>query len=143
MIVRLNDDFFVQWDNVFSLENNLNLGIFNFWINDQCYPAKGINITLNALFNDLVSNISEIKNLENDLGNTPIEEIDFLSCEDSRLVWCDTGELYQYGFKMVIGFNNDVERVLYSLDYEKSYDEIVLPKGTLLKTLEALEKVSL
>lgn len=143
MIIKFNDDFFVQWDEVFLLSERLSLGIFNFWINDKCYPAKGINITLNSLFNDLVSNISEIKNLKNDLGNTPIEEIDFLSCDDNRLVWCDTGELYQYGFKLVIGFNKEVERVLYSLDYEKSYDEIVLPKGTLLKTLEVLEKTVL
>lgn len=143
MIIKVNYDFFIQWDNLFLLENNLCLGIFNFWINDQCYPAKGINITLNALFNDLVSNISEIKNLKNDLGNTPIEEIDFLSCDDKRLVWCNTGELYQHGFKLAIGFNKDVERVLYSLDYEKSYNEIALPKGTLLETFEALEQIVL
>lgn len=119
------------------------MGIFNFWINDKCYPAEGINITLNPLFNDLISNISQIKQLKNDLGDTPIEEIDFLSCDDSRLFWCDTGELYQYGFHLVIGFNKEEERILYSLDYEKSYDEIVLPKGTLLKTLEALEYITL
>ena len=143
MIIKFNDDFFVQWDEVFSLSEGLSLGVFNFWVNDKCYPAKGINITLNVLFNDLICNISEIKNLKKDLGNTPIEEIDFLSCEDNRLVWCDTGELYKYGLKLVIGFNKDVERVLYSFDYEKSYNEIVLPKGTFLKTLEALKNAVL
>ncbi|MDC4779759.1 hypothetical protein NQ848_17540, partial [Acinetobacter baumannii] len=54
-----------------------NLGVFNFWINDTCYPAKGINITLTSLFNILSSNIEEIKALNSDIGDIPIERIDF------------------------------------------------------------------
>ena len=78
MILKHSDDFFIQWDVVFSQEDNLNLGVFNFWINDLCYPAKGINITLSSVFNALISNVVEINALKNDLGNVAIEEIDFL-----------------------------------------------------------------
>ncbi|MDC4816028.1 Imm42 family immunity protein [Acinetobacter baumannii] len=49
MIVKYSDDFFIQWDVVYPLKKDLNLGVFNFWINDKCYPAKGINITLNSI----------------------------------------------------------------------------------------------
>lgn len=86
-----------------SIKKDLNLGVFNFWINDKCYPAKGINITLNSIFNILSSNIEEIKALNSYIGDIPIEKIDFCS-----------------------------------FDYEKSYYEIILPKGTLLSTLQAL-----
>ncbi|MFW1775346.1 Imm42 family immunity protein [Acinetobacter seifertii] len=57
MIVKYSDDFFIQWDVVYPLKNNLDLGIFNFWINDTCYPAKGINIILNSLFYVLISRL--------------------------------------------------------------------------------------
>jgi hypothetical protein len=51
--------------------------------------------------------------------------------------------LFQYGFGLILGFNKDQERIFYTTDYEKTYTEIVLPKGTLLATLESLsEKLS-
>lgn len=34
MIIKFNDDFFVQWDEVFLLSERLSLGIFNFWIKE-------------------------------------------------------------------------------------------------------------
>ncbi|WP_373359054.1 Imm42 family immunity protein [Acinetobacter lactucae] len=138
MIVKFSDDFFIQWDVVYPLKNDLNLGVFNFWINDTCYPAKGINITLNSLFNILSSNIEEIKALNSDIGDIPIEKIDFCSFDSQDLIWLDTGELFQFGFGMVLGFNKESERLFYTFDYEKSYSEIILPKGTLLSTLQAL-----
>lgn len=141
MIVKYSDDFFIQWDVVYPLKNNLDLGIFNFWINDTCYPAKGINITLNSLFHVLISNIEEIKALNNDIGDVPIEKIDFCSFDNKDLVWLDTGELFQFGFGMVLGFNKKSERLFYTFDYEKSYSEIILPKGTVVSTLQALSKL--
>lgn len=138
MIVKYSDDFFIQWDVVYPLKNDLNLGVFNFWINDTCYPAKGINITLNSLFNILSSNIEEIKALNSDIGDIPIEKIDFCSFDSQDLIWLDTGELFQFGFGMVLGFNKESERLFYTSDYEKSYSEIILPKGTVVSTLQAL-----
>jgi hypothetical protein len=138
MIVKYSDDFFIQWDVVYPLKNDLNLGVFNFWINDTCYPAKGINITLNSLFNILSSNIEEIKALNSDIGDIPIEKIDFCSFDSQDLIWLDTGELFQFGFGMVLGFNKESERLFYTFDYEKSYSEIILPKGTVVSTLQAL-----
>ncbi|MDX8237710.1 Imm42 family immunity protein [Acinetobacter pittii] len=138
MIVKYSDDFFIQWDVVYPLKNDLNLGVFNFWINDTCYPAKGINITLNSLFNILSSNIEEIKALNSDIGDIPIEKIDFCSFDSQDLIWLDTGELFQFGFGMVLGFNKESERLFYTFDYEKSYSEIILPKGTVVSTLKAL-----
>jgi len=141
MIVKYSDDFFIQWDVVYPLKNDLNLGVFNFWINDTCYPAKGINITLNSLFNILSSNIEEIKALNSDIGDIPIERIDFCSFDSQDLIWLDTGELFQFGFGMVLGFNKESERLFYTFDYEKSYSEIILPKGTVVSTLQALTKL--
>lgn len=138
MIVKYSDDFFIQWDVVYPLKNDLNLGVFNFWINDTCYPAKGINITLNSLFNILSSNIEEIKAFNSDIGDIPIEKIDFCSFDSQDLIWLDTGELFQFGFGMVLGFNKESERLFYTFDYEKSYSEIILPKGTVISTLQAL-----
>ena len=141
MIVKYSDDFFIQWDVVYPLKNDLNLGVFNFWINDTCYPAKGINITLNSLFNILSSNIEEIRALNSDIGDIPIEKIDFCSFDSQDLIWLDTGELFQFGFGMVLGFNKESERLFYTFDYEKSYSEIILPKGTVVSTLQALTKL--
>lgn len=138
MIVKYSDDFFIQWDIVYSLASNLHLGIFNFWINDICYPARGINITLNSLFHILTSNIESINHLKNDLGDIEIDKIDFSFLDDEKLLWLDTGELFQYGFGIVLGFNKGKERLFYTIDYEKTYSEIVLPRGTLKATLESL-----
>ncbi|MGB9039948.1 MAG: Imm42 family immunity protein [Acinetobacter calcoaceticus] len=143
MIVKYSDDFFIQWDVVYPLKNDLNLGVFNFWINDTCYPAKGINITLNSLFNILSSNIEEIRALNSDIGDIPIEKIDFCSFDSQDLIWLDTGELFQFGFSMVLGFNKESERLFYTFDYEKSYSEIILPKGTVISTLQALHRCEL
>lgn len=137
MIVKHNENFFIQFDTVYSL-GEMNLGVLNFWINDKCYPGTGINLTLSSLFFTLRSNLLEISNLSIDIGNIPMEEIDFKNFEDDRLVWLDTGELFQLGFSLVIGFNHDCERIFYSINYEKNYYEIVLPKGTLKHTLESL-----
>ncbi|MHA3049967.1 Imm42 family immunity protein [Acinetobacter sp. ANC 4639] len=138
MIVKYSDDFFIQWDIVYSLASNLHLGIFNFLINDICYPARGINITLNSLFHILTSNIESINDLKNDLGDIEIDKIDFYFLDDEKLLWLDTGELFQYGFGIVLGFNKGKERLFYTIDYEKTYFEIVLPRGTLKATLESL-----
>lgn len=138
MIVKYSDEFFIQWDVVYPLKNDLNLGVFNFWINDTCYPAKGINITLNSLFHVLISNIEDIKALDSDIGDIIIEKIDFSSIDNKGLVWLGTGELFQFGFGMVLGFNKESERLFYTFDYEKSYFEVVLPKGTVSSTLQAL-----
>lgn len=138
MIVKHSDSLFIQWDVIYSLENNLDLGVFNFWINDTCYPAKGVNITLNSLFNILVSNINEINMLEYDLGNIPIEKINFNSFDTKGLAWLDTGELFQFGFGLVLGFNQGTERIFYTFDFEKSYSEIILPKGILMSTFKSL-----
>ncbi|MFW1775466.1 hypothetical protein [Acinetobacter seifertii] len=56
-------------------------------------------------------------------------------------MWLDTGELFQFGFGMVLGFNKESERLFYTFDYEKSYSEIILPKGTVVSTLQALSKL--
>lgn len=138
MIVKYCDDFFIQWDVIYPLKDNVDLGIFNFWINDICYPAKGINITLKSLFYVLSSNIEEIKVLNSDIGDILIEKIDFSSIDSNDLVWLDTGELFQFGFGMILGFNKEVERLFYTFDYEQSYSEVFLPKGTVSSTLQAL-----
>ncbi|MEB3766678.1 Imm42 family immunity protein [Acinetobacter sp. MD2] len=111
MIIKHNENFFIQWDIIYRLENNLNLGVFNFWINDTCYPAQGINITLNSLFHILVCNIKTINGLDRDLGGALIGEIDFSDFERKDLVWLDTGELLQFGFGLVLGFYNHQERL--------------------------------
>ncbi|WP_407404340.1 Imm42 family immunity protein [Chryseobacterium sp.] len=142
MLIKHHDDFFVQWETVFVVNDHLNLGIFNFWIDDKAYPAAGINITLNSLFYELVSEIPMIENLELNIGNLPIDEIDFGNYDNNNLVWINSGELYQYGFALVIGFDGNRERIFFTKDYEKTYEEIVLPKGTFLQILKDLSQHS-
>lgn len=77
MLIKHNNDFFIQWDTTYYLENNLELGVFNFWIDDHAYPGKWTNITLIPLFNDLISNLEEIHNIKQDLGAIPLSHIDF------------------------------------------------------------------
>jgi hypothetical protein len=145
MIIKHNNDFFIQWDIVYpsTPESYYEFGVLNFWIDDVCLPGKGVNITFNSVILSLVRNIPSIKNLEVDLGDVPLENIDFCDFDNKSLVWLDTCELFQYGFGLILGFNKDQERIFYTTDYEKTYTEIVLPKGTLLATLESLsEKLS-
>lgn len=68
-------------------------------------------------------------------------KIDFCSFDSQDLVWLDTGELFQFGFGMVLGFNKESERLFYTFDYEKSYSEVILPKGTVVSTLQAMTKL--
>ncbi len=142
MIIKFHDDFFIQWDYIL-LDAPYPQGTLNFCINGKFYPNEVGYYTMSSLLYSLTSNIEEIRNLTIDIGDTPIDEIDFVNCEDDRLIWLDTDELYQQGFGLVLGYNGDQERILITIDYEKSFNEIVLPKGTLLKTLEALENVRL
>jgi hypothetical protein len=145
MIIKHNNNFFIQCDVVYpsTPENYYEFGVLNFWIDDVCLPGKGVNITFNSVILSLVRNIPSIKNLEVDLGDVPLENIDFCDFDNPSLVWLDTCELFQYGFGLILGFNKDQERIFYTTDYEKTYTEIVLPKGTLLATLESLsEKLS-
>lgn len=140
MIIKFDENFFIQWDIVYNLEaQNLKLGIFNFWIDNKCYPGQGVNITLNSLFYELGTNINSIQNLKDEIGNIDIKSIDFNDFESTKLVWFDTGELFQYGFGLVFGINGNSERIFYTTDFEESYSEIILPKGTLLKTLSFLQ----
>lgn len=117
----------------------MSLGIFNFWIEDQYYPGKCINLTLNSIIFSLKSNLAGVDNLQKDLGNLDAIEINFNNFNDDRLLWIDTGELYQYGLSMLLGFDRNNERIFYSTDFEKSYREIVLPKGVIKNTLMLLD----
>lgn len=86
MIVRCNENFFIQFDKVYSLNKDMSLGVFNFWIEDQCYPGKGINLTLNSINFCLKSNLAGVDNLQNDLGNIDVIEINFNNFDDDRLL---------------------------------------------------------
>ena len=139
MLVKHNNDFFIQWDTTYYLDNNLELGVFNFWIDDHAYPGKYTNITLVPLFIDLIGNLEDIHNIKEDLGNIPLSQIDF-SLSNDQLVNLDTGELFQYGLGLSIGFDKNIERVFYTIDYGKSFSEIILPKGTLAHTLKSIQQ---
>ena len=89
MIIKFNEDFFLQLDIVYNLVDETKLGILNFWIKDVCFPGKGVNLILNSLIDGLCSNINEIKNLKVDLRNIRIEEIDFTDFETNKLIWLD------------------------------------------------------
>lgn len=143
MIVKHHNNFFIQWDIVYPITDGLNLGIFNFWINDKAYPGQATNITLGALMHELTSHIPAIENLKTDIGNLPIEAIDFSDFENENLVWFDTDQLFHYGFAMAIGFNKTEERLFITTDFEKTYHEITLPKDIVLATLRDLKTISL
>lgn len=106
-------------------------GIFNFIINELIIPGKGVTIDFYIVISSLKDSLeSGLRKQLPDIGSTSIEEMDFSEGEPKNLISLDGAELHDYGCIFWLGFDGDEDRLIYSVDFEKSYCENRFPKGT-------------
>ncbi|MEB6334603.1 Imm42 family immunity protein [Serratia rhizosphaerae] len=114
-------------------------GIFNFIINDIFIPGKGINIDLYVVISSLKDSLEAgLKEVNEDIGNVPIEKMDFSEGMPEKLISLDVAELYDYGCNFWLGFDGDEDRLIYTLDFEKSFIEKRFSRGTIEKLIRKL-----
>ncbi|OUI77616.1 hypothetical protein HK18_06405 [Commensalibacter intestini] len=115
-------------------------GMFNFIINDIFIPGKGVTIDLYMVISSLKESLEAgLKKIDGDIGDIPIEEIDLSEGEFKNLISLDNeGVLYDYGCDFLLGFDGNEERLIYTVDYAKSYAETRYPKGTVEKLIRKL-----
>lgn len=106
-------------------------GIFNFIINDVLIPGKGVTIDLYIVISSLKESFhSGIENCTIDIGNISIDDMDFSEGEPKNLIPLNVAELCDYGCNFWLGFDGNEERLIYSTDFENSFSEIRLSRGT-------------
>lgn len=114
-------------------------GVFNFIINDMLIPGKGVTIDLYIVISSLKDSLeSGLKTLNGDIGSLPIENMDFSEGEPENLIPLNVAELYDYGCNFWLGFDGEEERLIYTLDFEKSFIENRFPRGTIEKLIRQL-----
>lgn len=107
-------------------------GMFNVIINDSFIPGKGVTIDLYVVISSLKESFNYgLENITSEIGNTPIEEIDFSEGEPAGLIYLNFAELHDYGCNFWLGFNGGEERLIYSLDYESTFSEVRFSRGTI------------
>ncbi|CAI2154583.1 TPA: immunity 42 family protein [Serratia fonticola] len=114
-------------------------GIFNFIINDLLIPGKGVTIDLYIVISSLKESLDlGLKRYSADVGNAPIEKIDFSEGEPENLIPLNVAELHDYGCNFWLGFSGNEDRLFYSLDFESSFIESRFPRGTVEELIRTL-----
>lgn len=114
-------------------------GIFNFIINDLFVPGKGVAIDLYVVISSLKDSLEYgLEEINEDIGDFPIEKMNFSKGEVKNLISLDVAELYDYGCNFWLGFDGSEDRLIYTLDYENSFIENRFPRGTIEKLIRAL-----
>lgn len=107
-------------------------GIFNFIIDDSLIPGRGITIDLYIVISSLKESLDiGLKKQLPDIGNISIDEMDFSDGEPDKLIQLNCAELHDYGCVFWLGFDGGEDRLIYSIDFEKSFKESRYPKGTI------------
>ncbi len=81
---------------------------------------------------------SGVKKYTADIGSTPIEEMNFSEGDPEGLISLNVAELHDYGCNFWLGFDKHEERLIYSTDFENSFLEMRLPRGTVEKLINKL-----
>lgn len=114
-------------------------GMFNFIINDEFIPGKGITIDLYVVISSLKDSLEfSSKKMVCDIGDYPLESMDFSEGEPEGLIYLNSSGLYDYGCNFWLGFDGDEERFIYTLDYENTFQEARYPRGTVKKLIYSL-----
>lgn len=114
-------------------------GVFNFIINDMLIPGKGVTIDLYIVISSLKESLEVgLKGVNEDIGNIPIEKMDFSEGIPEKLISLDVATLYDYGCDFWLAFNGNEDRLIYTLDFENSFNEDRFPRGTIEKSIRSL-----
>lgn len=118
-------------------------GVFNLMIEQDLVLGGGVFVDLYSVIHFLKDSLSEgLARLElgkiPEIGATPLDEIDLSEGTPNSLIYLDFGELSNHGRVFHLGFNGDKERLIYSLDGEKTYQEKQYPRGTIQNIIEAI-----
>ena len=114
-------------------------GMFNFIINDKFVPGKGVTIDLYVVITSLKDGVNvNPEKMVCEIGSLPLEYIDFSEGEPEDLLYLNSSGLYDYGCNFWLGFDGDEERLIYTVDYEKTFHEARYPRGTIEKLIDSL-----
>lgn len=114
-------------------------GMFNFIIDDVLIPGRGVTIDLYLVISSLKESLEiGLKQNISDLGNKSINQLDFSEGSPEKCIALDTAVLSDYGCLFWLAFDGDEERLIYSIDYEKTFKEQRYPKGTIHKLISSL-----
>lgn len=118
-------------------------GVFNLMIDQDLVLGGGVLVDLYSVIHFLKDSLSEgLARLElgkvPEIGSVLLSEIDLSEGTPDSLIYLDFGELSNRGCVFHLGFNGGEERLIYSLDSEKTYQERKYPKGTIKDLIEAL-----
>lgn len=139
----IGDDFFkiaIQIELIISNYSSPS-GMFNFIINEELIPGQGVAIDLYVAISFLKDSITnEIIESTQDIGDIPLSKMDFSEGAPEGIIWLDTGvaEINGCGYWFYLGFNRDEERLIFTKDAGKSYQEVRYVRGTIKNLIDNL-----
>lgn len=116
-------------------------GMFNFVIDEKLIPGESVAIDIFVAISSLKDSIgNEIIKSTSDLGNTNLDKLDFSEGAPENIIWLDTGvaEISGRGYWFYLGFDGDEERLIFTKDAGKSYQESRYVRGTIKKLIDNL-----
>lgn len=114
-------------------------GMFNFIIDDVFIPGRGVTIDLYLVISSLKDSIERgLKQNMLELGSKDINKLDFSEGNPENCIVLDTGVLSDYGCLFWLAFDGNEERLIYSVDYEQTFQEQRFPKGTIHSLISSL-----
>ncbi|WP_380181071.1 hypothetical protein [Kalamiella sp. sgz302252] len=116
-------------------------GMFNFVINEKLIPGESVAVDLYVAISFLKDSVnSEVIESASDIGNIVLDELDFSEGAPEGIIWLDTGvaEISGRGYWFYLGFNGNEERLIFTTDAGKSYQEARYARGTVKKLIDSL-----
>lgn len=117
-------------------------GMFNFIIDEELIPGKGMLLEFYHVIEDLKDNLNiGLAKKIPDIGPIPLEQLDFSEGEPKNIIYLGAGHLYDVGCCFWLGFDRDEDRFFYTTDYEKTIREKRYPRGTIEKLILRLPAI--
>lgn len=116
-------------------------GMFNFVINEKLIPGESVAVDLYVAISFLKDSVnSEVIETTSDIGNINLDELDFSEGAPEGIICLDTGvaEISGRGYWFYLGFNGNEERLIFTTDAGKSYQEDQYARGTVKKLIDSL-----